>query len=210
MEWSHQPARCVALLAVFTGLMSWTVWHHLQKKPAAPGSAIAQELAVNIMPARHAIFWLVTGLGLLIASSRLLVWGAIEIALGLGVSDLIIGLTIVAVGTSLPELASSIAAARKKEHDIVLGNIIGSNLFNTLVVVGVAGLIRPLEARPEIFSRDMMVMSALTISLFIIGYSFGKPGCISRLKGAALLLCFISYTAYLVNIAGSSPSMPSG
>ena len=88
---------------------------------------------------------------LLIASSRLLVWGAVEIAHHFGVSDLIIGLTIVAVGTSLPELASSIIAARKGEHDIALGNVLGSNLFNTLAVVGIAGGIHPWKSDPRCF-----------------------------------------------------------
>ena len=109
---------------------------------------------------------------LLIVSSRVLVWGAVEIAHGFGVSDLIIGLTIIAVGTSLPELASSIIAARKGEHDIALGNILGSNLFNTLAVVGIAGTIHPLSVGPEVFNRDMLVMAALTLSLFVIGYGF--------------------------------------
>jgi cation:H+ antiporter len=104
----------------------------------------------------------------------------------------------VAIGTSLPELASSIIATRKGEHDIALGNILGSNLFNTLAVVGIAGIIHPMTVGPEVFSRDIMVMAALTISLFIIGYGFrGRPGCINRFEGAILLACYIGYTAYL-------------
>lgn len=93
------------------------------------------------MPLKRAVFWLVVGLLMLIASSRILVWGAVEIAQIFGVSDMIIGLTVVAVGTSLPELASSVIAARKGEHDIALGNVLGSNLFNTLAVVGIAVLV---------------------------------------------------------------------
>jgi cation:H+ antiporter len=115
----------------------------------------------------------------LIISSRILVWGAVKIAHGLGVSDLIIGLTIVAVGTSLPELASSIIATCRGEHDIALGNVLGSNLFNTLAVVGIAGAIHPQAVGPEVFNRDMMVMAALTLSLFIIGYGFRGPGRIN-------------------------------
>ncbi|BBI62278.1 hypothetical protein HSBAA_35840 [Vreelandella sulfidaeris] len=88
--------------------------------------------------------WTLVGLALLIASSRLLVWGAVEIAVRFGVSDLIVGLTVVAIGTSLPELASSITALRRKEHDLVIGNVVGSNLFNSLAVVGLAGIIAPL------------------------------------------------------------------
>ncbi len=112
---------------------------------------------------------------------------------------MIIGLTIVAVGTSLPELASSIIAARKGEHDIALGNILGSNLFNTLAVVGIAGTIHPMAVGPEVFSRDIMIMIALTVSLFVICYGFKGPGRINRVEGGILLACYISYTAYLIS-----------
>lgn len=189
----------IVLLTVFAGLMTWTIWQGLRKKKDALGREIEQELKVHAMPIRRAVFWLVVGLALLILSSRLLVWGAVEIAQGFGVSDLIIGLTIVAVGTSLPELASSVIATRKGEHDIALGNIMGSNLFNTLAVVGIAGLIHPMEAGPEIFSRDILVMAALTLSLFFIGYGFRGMGRINRIEGAALLACFVGYMAYLIS-----------
>src|SRR5690606_18290994 len=120
-----------------------------------------------------------------------LVWGAVKIAYELGISELIIGLTIVAVGTSLPELASSVIAARKGEHDIALGNIIGSNLFNTLAVVGIAGIIKPMAVEQVILSRDMLVMSILTILLFIISYRFKKPGTINRSCGFLLLASYL-------------------
>lgn len=122
-------------------------------------------------------------------------WGAVEIAHYFGVSDLIIGLTIVAVGTSLPELASSITAARKKEVDLAVGNIIGSNLFNTLAVVGIAGTISPIKVGSEIFTRDMLVMSALTVLLLFFG--LGKTGEINRTKGMFLLFTYIGYNFYL-------------
>ena len=189
----------IVLLAVFAVLVIWSIWQGLRKKKDALGREIEQELKVHAMPIRRAVFWLVVGLALLIVSSRLLVWGAVEIAHGFGVSDLIIGLTIVAVGTSLPELASSVIATRKGEHDIALGNILGSNLFNTLAVVGIAGLIHPMEAGPEIFSRDILVMAALTLSLFFIGYGFRGMGRINRIEGAALLACFVGYMAYLIS-----------
>ena len=189
----------LVLLGVFASLMGWTIWQGMQKRPDVLGSEMEQELDVHAMPLRRAVTWLVVGLILLIASSRILVWGAVTIAHGFGVSDLIIGLTVVAVGTSLPELASSVIAARKGEHDIALGNILGSNLFNTLAVVGIAGTIRPLTVGPEVFSRDIMVMAALTVSLFFIGYGFRGPGRINRIEGAALLTCYIGYTAYLVS-----------
>ncbi|PLX87240.1 MAG: calcium/sodium antiporter [Desulfuromonas sp.] len=186
------------LLAVFTGLMGWTIWQGMKKKTDALGDEVDKEMEERTMPLRRAIFWLVTGLVLLVASSRLLVWGAVEIAQGLGVSDLIIGLTIVAVGTSLPELASSIIATRKGEHDIALGNVIGSNLFNTLAVVGIAGVIHPLGVGPEVLSRDILVMAILTGAIFIVGYGFRGPGRINRYEGVALLACYIGYTTYLV------------
>ena len=189
----------VVLLVVFGGLMAWTIWQGMQKKADTLGSEIEQEMKARTMPLRRAVFWLVVGLVLLIVSSRILVWGAVEIANAFGVSDLIIGLTIVAIGTSLPELASSIIATRRGEHDIALGNVLGSNLFNTLAVVGIAGSIRPLAVGPEVFSRDMLVMAGLTLSLFIFGYGFRGPGRINRIEGAALLSCYVGYTAYLVS-----------
>jgi cation:H+ antiporter len=189
----------VVLLGVFAGLMAWTIWQGAKKKADILGSQVEQELEVREMPIRRAIFWLVIGLILLIVSSRILVWGAVEIAHGFEVSDLIVGLTIVAVGTSLPELASSIIAARRKEHDIALGNVLGSNLFNTLAVVGIAGTIHPLAVGPEVFSRDILVMAVLTVSLFAIGYGFRGPGRINRIEGAALLACYVGYTVYLVS-----------
>ena len=187
------------LLGVFAGLMGWTIWQGLRKKSDALGSEMEQELNIHAMPIRNAVFWLIVGLILLIVSSRILVWGAVEIAQGFGVSDLIIGLTIVAVGTSLPELASSIIATRRGEHDIALGNVLGSNLFNTLAVVGIAGMIHPMEVGPEVFSRDILVMTVLTVSLFIFGYGFRGPGRINRFEGLTLLAAYIGYTAYLVS-----------
>lgn len=188
----------VVLLVVFSGLMAWTIWQGLRMKEDLLGSEMEQELDVRAMPIRRAVFWLVVGLALLIASSRILVWGAVEIAHGFGVSDLIVGLTVVAVGTSLPELASSIIATRKGEHDIALGNILGSNLFNTLAVVGIAGTIHPMPVGPEVFTRDMLVMAVLTLLLFVFGYGFRGPGRINRIEGSILLVCYLGYTAYLL------------
>lgn len=199
--WDGQLSRldAVTLLVVFVLLMTWTVWQGMQKKTDQFAVEMGAELAQQTMPLKPAVLWLVAGLILLIISSRMLVWGAVSIAQSLGVSDLIIGLTIVAVGTSLPELASSVIAARKGEHDIALGNIIGSNLFNTLAVVGIAGVIHPMAVSPEVLSRDMLVMIALTVSLFVIGYGFRKPGRINRQEGALLLMAFLGYTTYLVS-----------
>lgn len=148
-----------------------------------------------------AIMWTLVGLVLLIASSRLLVWGAVEIAVAFGVSDLIIGLTVVAIGTSLPELASSISALRRNEHDMVLGNVVGSNLFNSLAVVGLAGVITPIETGQEVLQRDWIVMLVMTVLMMLFAFSWkGRPRRINRFEGGGLLALFIAYTGYLVSV----------
>ena len=194
----------LVLLGVFFLLLAWSIRQGMTQEKDTLGAEIAEEMSHRVMPLRNAVLWLILGLLLLIVSSRILVWGAVELALGFGVSDLIIGLTIVAVGTSLPELASSVIAARKGEHDIALGNILGSNLFNTLAVVGIAGTISPMVVAPEVFYRDIAVMSALTLSLFILGYGFRGPGRINRVEGGFLLACFVGYTAYLISTTFTS------
>ena len=187
------------LLGVFVVLMGWTIWQGMRANADSLGQEIEQELDSRGMPLGRALLWIAIGLALLIASSRILVWGAVEIAHHFGVSDLIIGLTVIAVGTSLPELASSIIAARKGEHDIAIGNILGSNLFNTLAVVGIAGIISPMTVGPDVLTRDILVMAALTLSLFVIGIGHsGRPGRINRLEGAGLLACYLGYTTYLI------------
>ncbi|MFU2089788.1 calcium/sodium antiporter [Avibacterium avium] len=191
------------LLAVFTFYMGWTIWQGKKHSNDTLEQNINDELKEKSqMPLKTAVLWLVIGLALLMASSQLLVWGAVNIATYLGVSDLIIGLTIVAIGTSLPELAASIMAARKNELDLAVGNIIGSNLFNTLAVVGIAGAISPIQATPEVFSRDMLVMIALTGLLFLFGYGFKrKNGRINRVEGLVLFLCYVAYNSLLIYTA---------
>lgn len=189
------------LLAMFAGLLGWSIWSGMKKPEDAMAAEIDAELKAHAMPIRKAVFWLVVGLILLIVSSRILVWGAVDLATGFGVSDLVIGLTIVAIGTSLPELASSVIAARKGEHDLALGNILGSNLFNTLAVVGIAGMISPMAVASDVLTRDIPVMVALTVALFVLGYGFRGPGRINRVEGAGLLAAFVGYTAYLLTTA---------
>ena len=138
----------LVLGVVFVAVMGWSIRQGVTGKGDPLGAEISRELASHPMPLKTAVMWLVIGLALLIGSSRLLVWGSVEVAHFFGISDLIIGLTIVAIGTSLPELASSLIAIRKGEHDIALGNVIGSNLFNTLAVVGIAAGIHPLAVDP--------------------------------------------------------------
>lgn len=194
----------VVLLVVFLLLVGWSIYSGMRNRETLSGEAHQQYLT-GTMPLGRAVMWLVVGLVLLVLSSRLLVWGAVFIASDLGVSDLIIGLTIVAVGTSLPELASSLAAIRKKEHDLALGNIIGSGLFNTLAVVGLAALIKPLDVAPEVLTRDWTVMAALTLVLLLMCIAWrGRPARINRLEGAGLLMVFCGYTGLLAWTAMSA------
>lgn len=188
----------VVLLLVFFALLGLSIRGGLSQPNDSLGEEVEKDLKSHPMPLRSALTWLVVGLLLLIASSRILVWGAVSIAQQLGVSDLIIGLTIVAIGTSLPELASSIMAVRKKEHDIALGNIIGSNVFNTLAVVGIAGSIHPLPVEAVILSRDLAMVALLTVLLFVFAFGFRGPARLNRLEGGVLLLLYIGYNAYLI------------
>lgn len=199
LDYNLSRPDAIILLLVFAGLMGWTITQGLKKNKDAMGKDIQAELAETEMPIKKALFWLVVGLTLLIISSRILVWGAVELAELFGISNMIIGLTIVAVGTSLPELASSIIAARKGEHDIALGNIIGSNLFNSLAVVGLAGIIHPFAIEPIVVYRDMVVMSVLTMFLFVICYGFnGRQGRINRYEATTLLFVYFAYTIWLI------------
>ncbi len=137
-------------------------------------------------------------MSILILSSRAIVWGAVELATFWGLSELIIGLTVVAVGTSLPELVASLSAARKGEHDMALGNIIGSNIFNTLGVVGLAALIAPIRADPIILTRDVLAMALLTLLLVVLCvFAYIKKRSFGRTSGAILLLFFIGYSILL-------------
>jgi len=150
------------------------------------------------MSSKAAWLWVLLGLVLLIGSSRMLVWGASNIAHSLGISELVIGLTIVALGTSLPELAASISSLKKSIADMAIGNVIGSNLFNSLAVVGIPPLIQGFDIDIAALHRDLPVMVLLTLLLFAM--SFGgnqRPNQIGRFKGAVLFALFATYQCYL-------------
>lgn len=191
-------ADAIVLLVVLFAIMGWMVYSAKHSKQDSLGDEMSEEMADNSLTLKAAIIWLVIGLLLLMVSSKMLVWGAVSIAQGLGVSELIIGLTIVALGTSLPELAASIAAARKGEADLAIGNVVGSNLFNTLAVVGIAGVIHPMAVAPEVLIRDWAVMLAVTVGLFIMAYGFRKPGHLTRWEGILLLSVYFGYTGWLI------------
>lgn len=149
------------------------------------------------MSMRTAGLWTAAGALLLLASSKILVWGAVSIAHNMGVSDLVIGLTIVALGTSLPELAACIMSALKNEPDIAIGNVVGSNIFNLLAVLALPGLINPIAVSNEVLTRDYPVMMCLTLAFLVMAYGFRGPGRISRIEGALLVLAFVGYQTLL-------------
>ena len=193
------------LLAVFAAVMGWSIFQGIRGKEDTLAADTDAELIAHPMPLKTAVIWVVVGLVLLIVSSRMLVWGAVTIAQSLGVSDLIIGLTIVAIGTSLPELASALAAVKKNEHDLILGNILGSGIFNTLAVVGLAAAIEPLMVDPEVLYRDWTLMLAVTVGLLAMGFGLtGKRRLISRFDGGILFLVYIAYTGYLFSTVVSA------
>jgi len=167
-----------------------------RNKPDPMLQEIVDELP-DQMPTGKAIFWLVLGLILLQISSKLLVLGATNIAYMYNVSDFVIGITVVAVGTSLPELAASVTGVLKGEHELAIGNVIGSNIFNLLAVLGIPGLINGVGLQPSILQIDYAFMFGLTVAMSIMAWgSKGKPGEITRLEGGILLSCFIAYQAY--------------
>ncbi len=198
--WDKEISRwdAVILLVALFGIMGWSIYAAMRGRQDALSTEVEEEMASHPMTLKTALVWLAIGLVLLIISSKILVWGAVDIAHALGVSDLIIGLTIVALGTSLPELASSVAAARKGESDLAIGNVVGSNLFNTLAVVGIAGVIAPIAVPDEVLTRDFPVMLALTVGLLIMAYGFRKPGHLTRWEGILLLSVYFGYTGWLI------------
>jgi cation:H+ antiporter len=189
----------VILLVTLVLCMWLLVRIGLQRRGHDP---LADEFDAEIptdMPTRRAIGLFLLGLVLLIISSRLLVWGAVEVATAFGVSDLVIGLTIIAVGTSLPELAASIASALKNEHDLAIGNVVGSNIWNLLAVLAAPALLAPGLVPAEVISRDMLVMLGLTLALFLMGRSSSdNRGVINRFEGSLLLMTFITYQGWIL------------
>lgn len=185
------------LLSLLVLLMWWITRQGIRNQSDDALTDEYIEELPDAMPTSHALFWLVAGLVLLTVSSKILVWGAVNVATELGVSELVIGLTVIAIGTSLPELAASITGALKNEHDIAIGNVIGSNLFNTLGVLAIPGLLAPSTLAEGILERDMPVVFLLTIMLFVMAYGFRGQGRINRLEGGLLLSAFIAYQLLL-------------
>jgi len=181
------------LLGGLLVVVIWIIHIGLRRPPSDP---LAEEFEAEIpkdTPPRVALFWLIVGLVVLPVSSKFLVDGAVTIAQILGVTDVVIGLTIVALGTSLPELATAITAALRKEDDLAIGNIIGSNIFNLLGVLGIAAVLRPVDIHPIILARDFPAMFLITGVLYLLASDFRGPGRIGRRSGTVLLAMFAGY-----------------
>jgi cation:H+ antiporter len=189
----------VILIAAMVLVILWLIY---QARHTPVNDPLESEYADEIptqTTTRRALIWLFIGMIVLLGSSKLLVWGAVNIATAFGISDLVIGLTIIAIGTSLPELAASIMSTLKNEPDIAIGNILGSNMFNLLAVMGVPSLIIPFSFGPEVLSRDYLIMVLFTVALFVMAFGIRGKGRINRIEGGVLLLAYFGYMLLLYN-----------
>ena len=188
-------------LVLLTGLVIVMVWLTRLSLKSAQSDPMLVDYDTEIprdVTMRMAAFWLLVGLGTLLVGAELVVDGAIGVARELGVSEIVIGITLVALGTSVPELAVSLVSAFKGEHGLAIGNVVGSNIFNLLAVVGIAATIQPSQVDPSVLSLHIFVMSAFTLVLFAMTYEYDGKGRINRLEGGGLLLAFIAYVTYVI------------
>jgi cation:H+ antiporter len=188
-------------LVLLTGLVIVMIWLTRLGIRSSSSDPLQAEFDAEIpkhMSMRVAIFWLLVGIGTLMVGADLMVDGSIEIARSLGVSEVVIGVTMVALFTSLPELAVSAVAAFRGEYGLAIGNIVGSNIFNLLAVLGVAATIHPTVLPPSVLSLHIFVMVAFTLVLFAMTYEYEGRGRISRFEGFALITAYVAYTTYVV------------
>lgn len=188
-------------LVMISGLVIVMVWLARLGMRSAPTDPIKQEyeaeIPVDVSMAR-AMIWLFVGLAMLLVGAQLLVDGASDLARQLGVSEVVIGILLIAFGTSLPELAVSLVSALKGEYGLAIGNIVGSNIFNMLAVIGIAAVISPATLEPEVLSLHVFVMVAFTLVLFAMTYDYEGKSELSRIEGVALLAAFVAYDTYVV------------
>lgn len=188
-------------LVLLTGLVIVLVWLARLGLQSAEQDPIKAEYEAEIprnVSMKKAVMWLVVGLAVLLVGAEFMVTGATEIARSMGVTEVVIGIVLVALATSLPELAVSLVSAFKGEYGLALGNIVGSNIFNMLAVVGVAATVTPAALAPSVLSLHVFVMSAFTLVMFAMTYEYGRAGKLGRLEGTALLTAFIAYDTYVV------------
>lgn len=188
-------------LVMLTGLVIVMIWLARLGLHSAVNDPIKRDFEAEIpqhVPMKMALIWFVLGLATLLGGAALLVDGAIDIAHTLGVSDVVIGITLVALGTSVPELAVSLASALKGEYGLAIGNIVGSNIFNLLAVIGVAATIAPAPLAPSVLSLHIFVMVAFTLVLFAMTYDYDGKSELSRVEGGALLIAYVAFISYVI------------
>jgi cation:H+ antiporter len=188
------------LLLSGLGFILWRLVKNQQMAGAEVSESMQEELdELQDMPKGQAIFWIIAGLLVLLVSAEVLVWAATGIAEALGVSELVIGLTIVAIGTSLPELAATVGSALKGHTDIAIGNVVGSNILNILAVLAIPGLIGGTDIETVALWRDCGMMLALTLLLALFAYAIGSQPVITRFEGAVMLAAWCGYNLLLIN-----------
>ncbi|MCH7502107.1 MAG: calcium/sodium antiporter [Proteobacteria bacterium] len=188
-------------LVMLTGLVIVMIWLARLGMHSAVNDPIKRDFEAEIpqhVPMKMALIWFVLGLATLLGGAALLVDGAIDIARTLGVSDVVIGITLVALGTSVPELAVSLVSALKGEYGLAIGNIVGSNIFNLLAVIGVAATIAPAPLAPSVLSLHIFVMVAFTLVLFAMTYDYDGKSELSRVEGGALLIAYVAFISYVI------------
>ena len=186
---------------MLTGLVIVMIWLARLGSRSAANDPIKKDFEAEIpddVSMKSAVLWVVVGLSTLLLGADWLVTGAMGIAQTLGVSEVVIGITIVAFGTSLPELAVSLISVLKGEYGLAIGNIVGSNIFNLLAVIGIAAAIEPMTLHPSVLSLHIFVMVAFTLVLFAMTYDYDGKARLSRLEGVALLAAFIAYDSYVI------------
>ncbi len=188
----------LVLLAGLVIVMIWLARLGVRSSSSDPLQAEFDAEIPRHMSMRLAIFWLLLGIGTLLLGAELLVDGAIDIAKALGVSEVVIGITLVAIATSLPELAVSAVSAYRGEYGLAIGNIVGSNIFNMLAVIGVAASIQPAALPQSVLSLHIFVMVAFTLVLFAMTYEYEGRGQITRPEGFGLVAAYTAYQAYVV------------
>ncbi|MCB1053269.1 MAG: calcium/sodium antiporter [Acidobacteria bacterium] len=187
------------LLGCFGVLLVWSLVQVRLSSDDALVQEVNESFEKKQAKLNRAFFWLASGLLLMVVSSRMLVWGGLALATRYQISDISVSLSLVAFGTSLPELASSLAAIRRKEDDLALGNLLGSNLFNTLAVLGASAMVEPLQVHHQLMGRDLPLCLLLTLTVFLVGFRFKRTPRVNRIAGSGLFIGYFVYLYFVVS-----------
>lgn len=188
----------LVLLAGLVIVMIWLVRLGLRSPANDPIKAEYEAEIPRNVSTRSVLLWLVIGFGTLLFGADLLVDGAVDVARQIGVSEVVIGVTLVAVATSLPELTVTMVSALRGEYGLAIGNLVGSNIINLLAVIGIAGAIAPAQLPPSVLTLHLFVMIAFTLVLFAMTYDYDGKGKVSRFEGLSLVVAYGAYIAYVV------------